>query len=133
MTIKSKELESMSLEEISDLQEKLNAAKTFVINKRGQELREKIAQGVELVLASEGVTLRELYGKNARRIMGHLGLTASTSPKKPEKKKNESQGLAAKYINPNNSKETWTGRGRMPTWLLKAIDDGKKKEDMLAK
>lgn len=34
-----------------------------------------------------------------------------------------------KYRNPNNSEETWTGRGRKPTWLVNAIDQGKQLED----
>ena len=34
-----------------------------------------------------------------------------------------------KYRNPNNSEETWTGRGRKPTWLVNALDQGKSLED----
>ena len=34
-----------------------------------------------------------------------------------------------KYRNPNNSDETWTGRGRKPTWLVAAIDQGKSLND----
>ncbi|MDO5768507.1 MAG: H-NS histone family protein [Psychrobacter sp.] len=36
-----------------------------------------------------------------------------------------------KYRNPNNSEETWTGRGRKPTWLVAAIDQGKSLNDFL--
>lgn len=34
-----------------------------------------------------------------------------------------------KYRNPNNSEETWTGRGRKPTWLVTALDNGQALED----
>ena len=34
-----------------------------------------------------------------------------------------------KYRNPNNSDETWTGRGRKPTWLVAALDEGKELSD----
>lgn len=34
-----------------------------------------------------------------------------------------------KYRNPNNSEETWTGRGRKPTWLVNALEQGKRLED----
>src|SRR5471032_3076269 len=30
--------------------------------------------------------------------------------------------VAIKYRNPENSEETWTGRGRTPNWMQKKID-----------
>ncbi|MBN2906933.1 MAG: H-NS histone family protein [Rhodobacteraceae bacterium] len=40
---------------------------------------------------------------------------------------------AAKYRNPNNAAETWSGRGRRPNWLEKALAGGLKLEDLLIK
>lgn len=40
-----------------------------------------------------------------------------------EKKRN------IKYRNTENSEETWTGRGRKPTWLVEAIEAGHDIED----
>jgi DNA-binding protein H-NS len=37
--------------------------------------------------------------------------------------------VAAKYRNPENSAETWAGRGLRPRWLTAAIKGGKKLED----
>lgn len=37
---------------------------------------------------------------------------------------------APKYANPEDPKQTWTGRGRKPNWLLEAIEKGKKLEDL---
>ena len=34
-----------------------------------------------------------------------------------------------KYRNTDNSQETWTGRGRKPTWLVEALSAGKNLED----
>ncbi|WP_201586166.1 H-NS histone family protein [Psychrobacter jeotgali] len=34
-----------------------------------------------------------------------------------------------KYRNTENSEETWTGRGRKPTWLVEALASGKNLED----
>lgn len=36
-----------------------------------------------------------------------------------------------KYQNPKNPEETWTGRGRKPTWLVEALDAGQSLEDFL--
>ena len=34
-----------------------------------------------------------------------------------------------KYRNTDNNEETWTGRGRKPTWLVDALATGRKLED----
>ena len=40
--------------------------------------------------------------------------------------------VAVKYLDPANPDNTWTGRGRMPRWLVAATKGGrKKKEDFL--
>lgn len=38
--------------------------------------------------------------------------------------------VAPKYRNPSTG-ETWSGRGRTPVWMTKAIEQGQKKEDFL--
>jgi DNA-binding protein H-NS len=37
--------------------------------------------------------------------------------------------VAPKYRNPENSSETWAGRGLKPRWLVAALKSGKKIED----
>src|ERR1700684_3931653 len=39
--------------------------------------------------------------------------------------------VAPKYRNPDNSAETWAGRGLKPRWLAAAIKSGRKVEDFL--
>jgi DNA-binding protein H-NS len=40
--------------------------------------------------------------------------------------------VAVKYRDPQNPANTWTGRGRMPRWMVAATKGGKvKKEDFL--
>ena len=36
-----------------------------------------------------------------------------------------------KYMNPDEPKETWTGRGRKPGWVIKALGVGKSLEEMV--
>ena len=38
--------------------------------------------------------------------------------------------VAAKYANPANPAETWTGRGRKPKWVEAALASGKTLEDL---
>lgn len=37
---------------------------------------------------------------------------------------------SAKYANPANPGDTWTGRGRKPKWFTEALAAGRKPEDM---
>ena len=34
--------------------------------------------------------------------------------------------LRAKFVNPDNRSETWTGRGRKPNWLVAKLNKGAK-------
>jgi len=36
----------------------------------------------------------------------------------------------AKYANPANASDTWSGRGRKPRWFAEALTTGKRPEDM---
>lgn len=37
----------------------------------------------------------------------------------------------AKYVNPNDKSQTWTGKGRRPAWFVEAIEGGATEESML--
>ena len=37
--------------------------------------------------------------------------------------------VAAKYANPTDRSQTWTGRGRQPVWVVQLLASGKKLED----
>jgi DNA-binding protein H-NS len=39
--------------------------------------------------------------------------------------------VVAKYRNPKNPSETWTGRGKQPRWLVAEMRSGKKRTDFL--
>jgi DNA-binding protein H-NS len=43
----------------------------------------------------------------------------------------KTRSVAAKYRNPKNADEVWSGRGRMPLWLGAEIKAGKDREDFL--
>jgi DNA-binding protein H-NS len=39
--------------------------------------------------------------------------------------------IAAKYRNPGNEEQTWSGRGKRPRWFNEALKAGTKETDML--
>lgn len=98
-------VEKMSLREINDLEMKLARAKSQARDRAKTELKEKI----DRLIDGSGFTISELYGASGR------GRGRSKS--------------AAKYANPDNRAETWTGRGRKPNWLIARMKKGAKLED----
>ena len=97
------EIEKMSYAELKEMETRIAR---LMIQKRDAEraeLKEKLA-----ALAREsGFDLRELMNGGRGR-------------------KGE---VAAKYRDPQNPENTWTGRGRMPRWMAAATKGGKVKKD----
>jgi len=101
---RTKSLENMSAVELAAIQARIERIKTDKKNAERAAVREKI-----LGLAKQhGFDIRDLFGRGA----GKRGK------------------VAVKYR--DSAGNTWTGRGRMPRWLVAATKGGKaKKEDFL--
>ena len=94
------------------------------------EKRDKKAAMAKLstVAKQHGFELAELMDgsspKPAKKVASKVRRTTS-------KKKSKKRGkVAPKYRNPENSDETWTGRGRKPLWVVAQLDSGTKIEDL---
>lgn len=98
-------VDRLSLKEINDLEAKIAKAKAAARDKARADLKDRIDRLVD----GSGFTIAELYGFPTR------GRGRSKS--------------AAKYANPENKSETWTGRGRKPNWLVARLKKGAKIED----
>lgn len=71
---------------------------------------------------AEGYTIAELFG----------GAAATTpAPRKAATRGKPTGKVAPKYRNPDNPKETWTGRGMQPRWLAAQVRRGKSPTDFL--
>lgn len=98
-------LNDLSLKELKDMQSQI--AKTVA---SFEERRKKVALAeVEEVARAKGYSLAELTGAPATRKT-----TASV----------------AKYANPANRADTWSGRGRKPHWFIAAMAAGRKPEHL---
>ena len=56
------------------------------------------------------------------------GLEVMLKPAKPKARKRNK--ATARYRNPTNPEQTWSGQGRKPKWAQEAIDAGKSLEDL---
>jgi DNA-binding protein H-NS len=100
-----KKLENMSAAELTAMQTRIERMKIDKQNAERAAVREKI-----LALAKQhGFGIHELLGRRGKGTRGKV---------------------AVKYR--DQAGNTWTGRGRMPRWMVAATKGGKaKKEDFL--
>ena len=86
-------------------------------------VRNKLTQ----LAKAEGYSIAELFGSGGRAKAPAAAKGAGRKPRKALGK------VAAKYRNPANPGETWTGRGKQPRWLAAHTAAGRKLEDFLIK
>ena len=99
------DLNSLSLKELKELQGQVTRA---IANYEDRKKKQALAE-LEEKAREMGYSLAELTG-------------ASTARKRAP--------ATAKFANPANSADTWSGRGRKPRWFAEALAAGKKPEDM---
>lgn len=101
-------VDKMSLKDINDLEARLQRAKSQARDRAKQDLKTKIDD----ILDGTGFTVAELYALGRGR-----GRPKST---------------VAKFVNPDDRSQTWTGRGRKPNWLVARLSKGAKMADFAA-
>lgn len=93
-------LDKMSYAELLKLQERIEAA---IAQKRVEEAA-TTKEALRAMAEKAGFSLNDLFGKRgAKKGIGE-----------------------AKYRNPKDTSQTWTGRGRKPNWLVDAVKKGAK-------
>lgn len=102
-------VDAMSLKELVDLEAKVKKAIAAARDKERTELKRKVT---ELAL-NHGFSVTELFGGVRAARGGARGKAVGV----------------ARYANPEDSSDTWTGRGRKPNWLLERLKKGAKLDD----
>jgi DNA-binding protein H-NS len=108
MSSKKVELESMSLDDLWSLHEKISAILSARIKAEKHELEKRLAvldRGMGGIIRPTG-----------EAVIGDA---------KPRRKYPR---VVPKYRNPQTS-ETWSGRGKLPRWLVAAMKSGRKMEE----
>jgi len=92
------QLDGMNRQELSELQAQVDKA-----------LRESEKRGLK-DLVSEIRSLIDERGYKLDEVLAQMTGPRTTLP--------------AKYVNPKNPDQRWSGRGRKPSWLIEAIQSG---------
>lgn len=104
-------LDTLSVQELEALIQK---AQELIARKQAQQ--EKLAGAraeIERIARDAGVSVDELLAQ---------------AGKAPRKAASVRKPVAAKYRNPADASQTWSGRGKRPRWLADALAAGKKLE-----
>lgn len=99
-------LKSLSIAELKALQKEI----ANEMELRGREERQKLVQEFRDKAKALGVSLEDLV---------------AAAPKARAAGK-----VAAKYANPANPAQTWTGRGKRPVWVSECLAAGKSLDDI---
>lgn len=100
------DLNDLSLKELRDLQSQVaKAISNFEDRRKKQALAELEEKAREM-----GFSLAELTGST------------------PVRKRTPA---VAKYANPSDQSDTWSGRGRKPRWFVAALAAGRKPDDLM--
>jgi DNA-binding protein H-NS len=98
-------LDDLTLEELKSLQ---NDVAVALYNFEKRKKAEALAE-IKSLAHAKGFSLDELLGGEAA--------------------KGKRAPAVAKYADPANPDNTWSGRGRKPKWLVAQLDQGKSVED----
>lgn len=108
---------NVDLTEIQQLQQQMEALQRKIREVQEAKKHEVVKEIRELIRAFD-ITPRELGFVGAE---GGIRRARGASTVKP------------KYANPMNPSETWSGRGRAPTWVKELLDQGYTMDDLLIK
>ncbi len=109
------DLKSMTRKQL----EKLRADVDVALAKLIERERKAALVAVEKAANAHGFTLAEIAAS------AKLSKNASRATSKTKTK------AVAKYANPENKSQNWSGKGRQPDWFKKALASGKREDQLL--
>ncbi|MDO4708429.1 MAG: H-NS histone family protein [Pseudomonadota bacterium] len=119
------DISKLSSKELADLISQAQKRKRVLAKRK--PINQVRAQINKIVRAS-GYSFEELFGSTG------AGMAAPKAPRKAAgKTKGPRKGtkVEAKYRDPANAENTWTGRGKQPRWLASYIEQGRQLADFL--
>lgn len=112
------DVDKLSLPELKSLLIAAEQRKRLISSRRPLAV---VRRKVVALAAQCGYTIEELYGDRP---------VAEVTGKKRTPRRKVSK-VAAKYRDPDNKRNTWSGRGRMPLWLAQKTKHGRSVTDFL--
>lgn len=103
------DLSTLSGAELRALRSKIDGE---LVQRESQE-KAKAREEIARIMQEAGLSMKDLAKAGTLKFKGGTG-----------------RPVEAKYANPNDSTEKWTGRGRQPKWVKEWVDSGKNIDDL---
>lgn len=113
MSFDATNLDGMSIPELQSLAE--------AAQNRIEELREKELEDARKKMDETAAELAKKLGVSKAELLRGVGRSGSRRGRRT---------ASAKFRNPSNSSQTWTGRGRKPGWVQEHLSGGGKLEEL---
>ena len=109
-------------------------ARTQSLEVLNRKIRELQAKAEQLEQAGKpGIKQLRALLKKYRLGLADVKIALDGSVRPGRSSKLKGRKVQPKYRNPEKRSETWTGRGRMPLWMVALVKKGKKPGDFLIK
>lgn len=112
------DIDTLSPRELTALLNAAEQRKRLLSSRRSIAL---VRRKVIALAAQNGYTIEELYGDQPQ-------VEVAGKKRAPRRKSGK---VAAKFRDPDNKRNTWSGRGRMPRWLAQKTKHGRSIADFL--
>lgn len=103
-------LDVLSKDELLSLRERIDQRMVEV----DREARAKALEAIKAAAAEHGFNVHDLVGKPERGSRKGAARAAAAAP----------SDRPARYANPQDPSQTWSGRGRRPAWVNAALEGG---------
>jgi len=113
------DVEHLSLRELNALVAAAEQRRALVVSRRPAAA---VRRMLTAFAAQSGYTIEELIGSATAEA------AAPATRRAPRRRTGK---VAAKYRDPDNKRNTWSGRGRMPRWLAEKTRHGRSAADFL--
>jgi len=90
---------------------------------------QKLIKDAQAELEAKQAGMRKQVIAQIKELAASIGVTVEITDEKKSRK--ASSSVSAKYANPANPSETWTGRGLAPKWMKALTDQGRNKDEFL--
>lgn len=112
------DIDGLSVRELGDLIKAAERRLTAISKRRPIQ---RVRTELTAIAIRHGYAVEELFD---------VGVPTASAPKKRAMKRKKAK-VAAKYRDPVDARNTWTGRGSMPRWLAEKVKRGQSATDYL--
>lgn len=95
-----------------------------------KSLEKKIAKAIETHQVRQKKAALQALEAKAREMGFSLADLTGEAPAPAAKKRKSPKAGVAKYRNPKDATQTWTGKGRRPGWIMDALEAGQSLDDL---